>query len=157
MPLTDLSNPDILLRENWGTHLSYGTDGTPLLPPSFVAELGPRVWIVDLREDADLVGPQGHIPGIWRVPFTRIGEMADLLPAYTPVVLVCEDGKQSTTGARFLRALGMTTVAAMNGGMCSSRAPKDLASHAARRQSIVCFTRQRQGTVLTGDCWSEET
>jgi len=43
MPLTDLSNPDILLRENWETHLSYSTDGTPLLPPSFVAELGPRV------------------------------------------------------------------------------------------------------------------
>ena len=122
MPLTDLSNPDILLRENWKTNLSYGTDGTPLLPPSFVAELGPRVWIVDLRDDADLVGPQGHIPGIWRMPFTRIGEMANLLPAYTPVVLVCNDGKQSTTGARFLRALGMTTVAAMNGGMCSWRA-----------------------------------
>ena len=122
MPLTDLSNPDILLRENWETHLSYGTDGTPLLPPSFVAELGPRVWIVDLREDADLIGPQGHIPGIWRMPFTRIGEMADLLPAYTRVVLVCEDGTQSTTGARFLKALGMTTVAAMNGGMCSWRA-----------------------------------
>ena len=122
MPLTDLSNPDILLRENWETHLSHGTDGTPLLPPSFVAELGPRVWIVDLREDSDLVGPQGHIPGIWRMPFTRIGDMAELLPAYTPVVLVCEDGKQSTTGARFLKALGMTTVAAMNGGMCSWRA-----------------------------------
>ena len=121
MPLTDLSNPDILLRENWATYLSYGTDGTPLLPPSFVAELGPRVWIVDLRKDADLVGPQGHIPGIWRMPFTRIGEIADLLPAYTPVVLVCEDGRQSTTGARFLKALGMTTVAAMNGGMCSWR------------------------------------
>ena len=57
MPLTDLSNPDILLRENWGTHLSYGADGTPLLPSSFVAELGPRVWIVDLREAEDLVGP----------------------------------------------------------------------------------------------------
>ena len=122
MPLTDLSNPDIWLRENWETHLSYGTDGTPLLPPSFVAELGPRVWIVDLREDAEIVGPQGHIPGVWRMPFTRIGEMADLLPAYTPVVLVCTDGKQSTTGARFLKALGMTTVAAMNGGMCSWRA-----------------------------------
>jgi len=122
MPLTDLSNPDILLRENWEAHLSYGTDGTPLLPPSFVAELGPRVWIVDLRGDEDLVGPQGHIPGIWRMPFTRIGEIVDLLPAYTPVVLVCTDGEQSTTGTRFLTALGMTTVAAMNGGMCSWRA-----------------------------------
>ena len=122
MPLSDLSNPDILLRENWTAHLSRGADGTPNLPPSFVAELGPRVWLIDLREAPELIGPQGHIPGIWRMPFSRIGEVAELLPAYTPVVLVCNDGKQSTTGARFLSALGMTTVAAMNGGMTSWRA-----------------------------------
>jgi rhodanese-related sulfurtransferase len=122
MPLSDLSNPDILLRENWASHLSLGADGTPTLPPSFVAEVGPRVWLVDVREDGELLGPQGHIPGIWRLPFSRIGELARLLPAYTPVVLVCADGERSTTGARFLRALGMTTVAAMRGGMHAWRA-----------------------------------
>ena len=122
MPLSDLSNPDILLRENWEAHLTHGADGTPALPPSFVAELGPRAWLIDLRRDAELVGPQGHIPGIWRLPLARIGRVAELLPAYTPVVLVCADGGQSTTGARFLLALGMTTVAAMNGGMRSWRA-----------------------------------
>ena len=122
MPLSDLSNPDILLRENWAARLTHGADGTPTLPPSFVAELGPRVWLIDVRDDSELVGPHGHIPGIWRLPFSRIGEVANLLPAYTPVVLVCTDGEQSTTGVRFLSALGMTTVAAMNGGMCSWRA-----------------------------------
>ncbi len=117
MPLTDLSNPDVLLRENWASSLTHGTDGTPLLPPSFVAEAGPRVWIVDVRKDAELLGSVGYIPGVWRMPIEQIGEVASRLSAHTPVVLVCDDGTRSSVGARYLEALGMTTVAAMNGGM----------------------------------------
>ncbi|MGF1468614.1 MAG: rhodanese-like domain-containing protein [Sandaracinaceae bacterium] len=117
MPLSDLSIPDVLLRENWETHVRYTTDGTPVLPPSFVAEAGPRVWIVDVRDDDELTDAAGHIPGTWRMPIDRVGEIKKLLPGYTPVVLVCSDGARSTTAARYLAALGMTTVAAMNGGM----------------------------------------
>ena len=117
MPLSDLSNPDVLLRENWSARLDRTTDGTPVLPPSFVAEAGPRVWVVDVREEHELVGPAGHIAGVLRMPLRRIGEIRDLLPAYTPVILVCDDGRRSSTGARFLASLGMTTVAAMLGGM----------------------------------------
>ena len=113
MPLSDLSNPDVLLRENWSARLDRTTDGTPVLPPSFVAEAGPRVWVVDVREEHELVGPAGHIAGVLRMPLRRIGEIRDLLPAYTPVILVCDDGRRSSTGARFLASLGMTTVAAM--------------------------------------------
>lgn len=117
MPLSDLSNPDVLLRENWERHLRFTADGTPVLPPSFVAEAGPRVWIVDVRDDAELTGPAGHIPGVWRTPFAGVGSIVNHLPMYTPVILVCDDGVRSATGARYLAALGMTTVAAMNGGM----------------------------------------
>ena len=117
MPLSDLSNPAILLRENWQARARVGADGTPDLPPSFVAEVGPRVWIVDVRGDEALVGPQGHIPGVWRMPIGRVGQIAERLPGNTPVVLVCEDGSRSRTAARYLLELGMTTVAAMNGGM----------------------------------------
>ncbi|HJK98256.1 MAG TPA: rhodanese-like domain-containing protein [Polyangiaceae bacterium LLY-WYZ-14_1] len=117
MPLSDLSNPEVLLRENWDNHLRHTADGTPVLPPSFVAEAGPRVWVIDVRDSEELTGPVGHIPSVWRMPLTRVGEIAELLPAYSPVVLVCSDGVRSTTGARYLGALGMTSVAAMNGGM----------------------------------------
>ena len=117
MPLSDLSNPDVLLRENWAAQCRIGTDGTPLLPPAFVAESGPRVWIVDVREDDELLGPLGHVPGVWRVPMDRITDIASVLTAYTPVVLVCSDGVRSSTAARYLSALGMTTVAALDGGM----------------------------------------
>jgi rhodanese-related sulfurtransferase len=122
MPLSDLSNPDILLRKNWDAALSVGPDGTPTLPASFVAELGPRVWLVDVRDDEDLIGPHGHVPGIARLPLTRIGEVTELIPAYKPLVLVCTEGELSTTAARYLLALGMTTVAAMHGGMRAWRA-----------------------------------
>lgn len=117
MPLSDLSNPDVLLRENWEAQRRHGADGTPLLPPAFVAEAGPRVWIIDVREDDELVGPLGHIPGIWRTTLSRIGDVAATLTANRPVVLVCSDGVRSGTGARYLSALGMTTVAALEGGM----------------------------------------
>jgi rhodanese-related sulfurtransferase len=117
MPLTDLSNPDVLLRENWEAQRRLSSDGTPNLPPSFVAESGPRVWIIDVRDDHELVGPQGHVPGSWRLPLARIGEVASLLPGHTPVILVCNDGVRSRTAARYLTALGMTTVAALDGGM----------------------------------------
>jgi len=122
MPLSDLSNPDVLLRENWAAQRRSGADGTHLLPASFVAEAGPRVWIVDLREPEELVGPLGHIPGVWRMPLSRVGEVASVLTAYTPIVLVCSNGVRSSTGARYLAALGMTTVAALDGGMIEWKA-----------------------------------
>lgn len=121
MPLTDLSHPDTRLRERWNAQLRHGADGTPKLPPAFVAEAGPRVWIIDVREDDELTGPQGHIPGVWRVPMAAIGEVARKLPAFAPVVLVCSDGARSMAAARYLLALGQTTVAAMAGGMAAWR------------------------------------
>ena len=122
MPLSDLSHPDVLLRENWEASRRAGADGTPLLPPSFVAESGARVWIVDVREPQELTGPTGHIPGVWRAPLASIGDVASLLTAYTPVVVVCSDGTRSSTAARYLASLGMTTVAALEGGMVNWRA-----------------------------------
>ncbi len=122
MPLSDLSNPDVLLRENWDAQLRFGADGTPLLPPAFVAEAGPRVWIIDVRDDAELVGALGHIPGVWRAPLAHVGDVAKVLRSNTPVVVVCSDGTRSSTAARYLSALGMTTVAALEGGLIDWRA-----------------------------------
>jgi len=117
MPLSDLSDPDVLLREKWDAIRRFDADGTPVLSPDFVAEAGPRVWVIDVRADGDYNGPTGHIPGVARMPIERIAKVAELLPAYTPVVLVCDDGSRSSIAARYLSALGMTTVAAMSGGM----------------------------------------
>ena len=117
MPLSDLSDPDVLLREKWEAVRRLDADGTPVLAPDFVAEAGPRVWVIDVRGEGEYNGPTGHIPGVSRMPIERIATVAERLPAYTPVVLVCDDGSRSAIAARSLAALGMTTVAAMSGGM----------------------------------------
>ena len=117
MPFTDFLNPDVLLRENWENQVRLSADGTPHLPPSFVAEAGTRVWVIDVRNDEALTGPQGHIPGVLHNPLARIGQVAELLPGNTPVILVDDDGVRSRIAARLLIEVGMTTVAAMDGGM----------------------------------------
>ena len=134
MPLSDLSDPDVLLREKWEATRRFDVDGTPVLPPDFVAEAGPRVWLVDVRADGELLGATGHIPGVWRMPIERIAVVAERLPAHTPVVLVCDDGRRSAIGARYLSALGMTTVAAMSGGMQQWRS---VGFAASREESTV--------------------
>lgn len=131
MPLTELSDPDVLIRKNWTTHIHRSTDGTPVLPASFVAAVGPRVWLINVRSAEDVIGPSGHIPGVWRMPLSRVGEVTKLLPLQTPTLLVCEDGERSGNGARYLSALGMDTVAALRGGMQAWRASGYLASRDA--------------------------
>lgn len=118
----DLSDPAQRLRTNWEAHVIPAADGTATLHPSFVAETGPRVWIVDVREGHELNGPAGHIPGTYRMPMARVAEVAAKLPPDAPVILVCDDGTRSTVAARFLRVMGMKMVASMNGGMIRWRA-----------------------------------
>lgn len=128
MPLTDLSNLDVRLRNHWDSELQRTADGAPTLPPSFVATAGPRVWLVDVRDDAELTGSDGHVPGVSRAPFRELGEVASRLPPETPVILICDDGARSSIGARFLAQLGMTSVASMQGGMRRWRAEGFVAS-----------------------------
>ncbi len=121
MPLTPLSDPDVLFRENWRQALHRGPDGTPLVPPRFVGEAGPRLWVLDLRGDAELTGAQGHIPGVHRLPQSKLAELPGILPQTTPIVLVSGDGDQSMVAAKALEALGYEMVAAMAGGMAAWR------------------------------------
>lgn len=122
MPLSDLSKPDVRFDLNWRNRLRRGAEGTPLLPVTFTAAAGARLWRVDVRTDADLTGELGHIPGAWRLPLERIGEVRSKLGPTTPVVLVCNDGRASATAARYLEGVGFSHVAAMQGGMQAWRA-----------------------------------
>jgi len=121
MPLSDLSKPEVLFRETWDAHARRSADGTPILPASFVARADARVWTVDVREDHELTGPHGHVPGTLRYPLAKIGDLHTLLPTSTAVVLVCDDGRRSGTAARYLTELGMSYVAAMDDGMSGWR------------------------------------
>jgi rhodanese-related sulfurtransferase len=106
-----------LTRTNWVSRLTRTDTGVPLLPPEFVVEQGLLVHIVDVRDEEEMIGPLGHIPGVTWVPRAEIDRVAQLLPADAMLVLVCRTGESSIDAVRALEARGMTFVAAMEGGM----------------------------------------
>ncbi len=121
-PGRPLSPAERLLRVTWQHQLRRSEQGVPLLAPELVLELGRAVALVDVREEAELTGPLGHIPGATWVAAGRIDEVAAALPTDTPVVLVSGQGERAGAAARALEGLGMTMVAAMRGGMVEWRA-----------------------------------
>jgi rhodanese-related sulfurtransferase len=108
-----------LLRIGWNSQLRRDATGAPVLPSSFVAEQGQFVRIVDVREEAELTGPLGHIPQVTHVPLERVSEVAKRLGRDTFVVLISSGGERAAVAARYLEALGMPHVAALDGGMRS--------------------------------------
>jgi rhodanese-related sulfurtransferase len=91
--------------------------GTPFVSAEFLAEQGQHVRILDVREPAELGGPLGHIPAVTSVPLKTLGEVPAVLSADTLLVLVAGDSQLAGVGARYLEALGMGWVAALEGGM----------------------------------------
>jgi len=138
VPLTPGISPMTrLLRVNWLASVRRGAGGLPLVSPSFVAESGARVRVLDLRPDDALNGPAGGIPGAWRLTPGDAPRVKEWIGAEEPVVLVSEDGELASVTARYLEALGMRFVAAMEGGMqawrtlgyATSRDPELLTRH----------------------------
>jgi rhodanese-related sulfurtransferase len=108
-----------LLRLNWQMATRRDGSGTAFLPATFVAEQGQVVRILDVRDEDELTGSLGHIPQVTHVPLARLGEVPSVLSPETFVVVVSARGERAAIGARFLQALGMQRVAAMDGGMTS--------------------------------------
>ena len=133
-PLTGAALRDRMLRIEWNTNLHRSATGVPRLRPEVIAELGRRVTLIDVRSDDGLLGPLGHIPGVTPVALADLANVRAMTPDDEPVICVCADGRQSDVAVRYLEALGMTHVAAMEGGMArwkelgyaTSRDPKIL-------------------------------
>ena len=118
MPLTPGISPNTrLLRVNWLAAIRRGAGGVPAVPDSFVAESGPRVRVLDIRDDEHVTGPIGYIPGAWRLAVEDAPNVAAWSASDDLIVLVCTDGERSGVVARYLETLGMRFVAAMDGGM----------------------------------------
>lgn len=75
--------------------------------------------MIDVRHEADLLGDLGHVHGVTHVEATRL--MAEGLPGIdtrTPVVIVCNDGRESQRCAAALVAEhGFSEVYHLVGGM----------------------------------------
>src|SRR5688500_17552313 len=81
------------IRRAYFTGHRWRSDGgAPLVSAEFVAELGRRGCILDVRSEAELRGPLGHIPGVTWVPAHRVAEVATRLPPASFVVLVSRGG-----------------------------------------------------------------
>lgn len=78
----------------------------------------PEVLVVDVRSEAELLGPSGHLHGVRHVPLERVLDGAlDELPKEAPVILVCEAGVRSRTAAEVLVQRGHAEVYTLVGGM----------------------------------------
>jgi adenylyltransferase/sulfurtransferase len=77
----------------------------------------PDTVFLDVREDAEWRG--GHILGARHIPLGRLlaeGEVLDDLPLNAPIVVYCQHGIRSLTGASHLQRLGYTNVSHLEGG-----------------------------------------
>ena len=107
-------------REKMMDTLIENTRGTPALtiavePAHEVIEAGSPL-VVDVREYDEFRG--GHIPEAVNMPLGEMSDYAAHLPEdrETPILVVCETGNRSLSGALFLTSLGYRDVRSINGG-----------------------------------------
>lgn len=91
--------------------------GLPELPPEWVASRPCEARLVDVREEDELRGELGRVPGVLHVPLAQVERVACEWSRDTPVVLICRSGGRSGKAALQLRAMGFEKVASMRGGM----------------------------------------
>lgn len=106
-----------LSRVNFIERRVRNAAGMPLVPPEYAADVGKRVAIIDVRDEAELLGPLGHIPGVVRVPMAELARIPEVLGHEQVTVLVSNHTDRAGRAALYLEALGMPYVAAMEGGM----------------------------------------
>lgn len=111
-----------MLELNWKNVVRMDAGGGALLPPTFVAEQGQLVRILDVRTREELTGALGHIPAVTHVPMDQLANVPRVLGLNTFAVLVSSRGARASVAARYLTSLGMTRVAAMDGGMAAWKA-----------------------------------
>lgn len=78
----------------------------------------PRVVLVDVRDEAELLGVLGHIHRVRHAPLAKV--LADGLPdvdVHAQVVCICDAGRRSARAAASLVERGFVEVYSMSGGM----------------------------------------
>ena len=107
-------------RERMMETLIENTRGTPALTidiePAHAMIEAESPFVVDVREYDEFTG--GHIPEAVNMPLGEMSDYAAHLPEdrEAPVLVVCETGNRSLSGALFLASLGYRDVRSINGG-----------------------------------------
>ena len=107
-------------QERMMNTLIENTRGTPALtidvdPAEEMIEAG-GVFVVDVREPDEFTG--GHIPEAVNMPLGEMSDYAAFLPEdhEARILVVCQTGNRSLSGALFLTSLGYRDVRSINGG-----------------------------------------
>lgn len=116
-PLASLSGAERYFRAEWLVNVQRTASGAPMVTADYAARQGAQVRFVDLRAEAELTGPLGHIPGADWVPRERVDSLAQRLPPGAHVVLVSGTGRRAEALARALEEGGHPFVAGLLGGM----------------------------------------
>ncbi|WP_216900736.1 MBL fold metallo-hydrolase [Synechococcus sp. CCY 9618] len=102
--------------DDWGPiERSYA--GLPELAAAWVAEHRDQLTLVDVRSPAEVLGPDGRIPGSLAIPLPELEARAGEIPAAKPVVLLCHSGSRSALATQQLQKRGMARVANLRGGL----------------------------------------
>lgn len=77
------------------------------------------ILLIDVREESDLLGPDGHIHGVKHIPLKDVRAFVERRnEKSSPVVLVCQNGRASATLATSLaRDFPQQQVVVLVGGM----------------------------------------
>lgn len=79
--------------------------------------------LLDIREQEELTGPLGHLPGIYHIPleqlFVRLGEIQ--MYRDQEVIVICRRANRAIDGAHILRQANFKYVYILEGGMLAYR------------------------------------
>lgn len=83
---------------------------------------GEKMVLLDVREQEELTGELGHMPGIVHIPLgqlpMRVNELKD---KDAEVVMICKVGGRAARGGEFLESYGFKKVMVLEGGMMAWR------------------------------------
>jgi rhodanese-related sulfurtransferase len=113
--------PERMFRVNWASNIARSPTGVPLASPTFAAKQGSRVRLVDIREEGEVLGPLGYIPGSDWIPESQARSLTMRLDEDEAVILICGSGDRSAAVARDIERGGLRFVAAMVGGVIAWR------------------------------------
>ena len=76
------------------------------IPPSALAQLGPEVRRIDVREPDEFIGPLGHLPGAELVPLGTLEAASADWPREHPLLLICRSASAPAMRPNCSRAWG---------------------------------------------------
>ncbi len=91
--------------------------GLPELRIPWVAAHRHAVTLVDVRSEAEVLGPDGRIEGSLLIPLPELEQRAAEIPDGRPAVVLCHSGSRSALATQQLLKRGFGQVANMRGGV----------------------------------------